>query len=108
MRDDLEALLPSRPTDRIRGRRGQDIRARFLHAHPLCRTCLEQGRTTEATEVDHIIPLHKGGPESDDNRQALCVACHKAKTADDVRRKAGACNLAGDPIDPMHPWNRGP
>jgi 5-methylcytosine-specific restriction endonuclease McrA len=31
-------------------------------------------------EVDHIIPLGKGGSNNPDNLQALCVKCHKTKT----------------------------
>lgn len=31
-------------------------------------------------EVDHITPLHQGGPDVDSNTQNLCVSCHKEKT----------------------------
>jgi hypothetical protein len=34
-------------------------------------------------EVDHVIPLHKGGTNSFDNLQALCVRCHKLRTVSD-------------------------
>ncbi len=34
----------------------------------------------EAYDVDHIIPLWKGGKDDDDNVQALCPACHRIKT----------------------------
>ena len=56
-------------------------RAAYLRAHPLCVMCEQQGRTSLATVVDHIIP-HKGDPvlfwDSVDGR----------------------------PLDPNHPWNQ--
>jgi 5-methylcytosine-specific restriction endonuclease McrA len=30
--------------------------------------------------VDHVVPLHAGGREDDDNRQLLCRDCHKSKS----------------------------
>lgn len=36
--------------------------------------------TRLATQRDHIVPLHKGGEESDDNVQGLCDECHLAKS----------------------------
>ena len=45
----------------VRGYNGrwEKARTRFLKAHPLCVRCMEQGRLTRATVVDHIIP-HRG------------------------------------------------
>ena len=54
----------------------------FLTQHPLCAECLKRGRTTPATEVDHIIP-HKGNQKlfwDAKNWQALCHECHSRKT----------------------------
>ncbi|MFN9295662.1 MAG: HNH endonuclease [Planctomyces sp.] len=31
-------------------------------------------------EVDHIIPLHQGGPDTLSNSQTLCIKCHQEKT----------------------------
>lgn len=31
-------------------------------------------------EVDHVVPLHRGGADHLDNCQALCCACHRSKT----------------------------
>jgi 5-methylcytosine-specific restriction protein A len=33
-----------------------------------------------AADVDHIVPLAKGGQDIDSNVQILCRPCHKAKT----------------------------
>ena len=43
-----------------------------------CRVC---GLTSQSLEVDHIVNLAEGGTEDDGNLQAICVPCHKAKTA---------------------------
>lgn len=38
-----------------------------------------------AIDVDHIVPLYKGGEDIDGNVQPLCRAvCHKAKTRVDM------------------------
>ena len=41
-----------------------------------CRECGKAARL----EVDHVIPLHKGGTNLDDNLQSLCRKCHRRKT----------------------------
>ena len=62
-------------------------RARILaRDNGLCVTCLAQGRVETARHVDHIVPKCAGGTDDDRNLQALCVACHRAKTA----REGGA------------------
>jgi len=40
-------------------------------------------------EIEHIIPLARGGTHALDNLQLLCTACHKIKT-DAERRRNGA------------------
>lgn len=35
---------------------------------------------TLADEVDHTIPLSKGGTDDDSNLEAICTPCHKVKT----------------------------
>ena len=48
--------------------------------------CLKCGKGG-ALEVDHIIPLHKGGAMFDPaNCQTLCKAHHRAKTQIDLNR----------------------
>ncbi|MGY2157160.1 HNH endonuclease [Pseudomonas tolaasii] len=43
-----------------------------------CRVC---GLTTKDLEVDHIINVARGGTDDDGNLQAICIPCHKSKTA---------------------------
>jgi 5-methylcytosine-specific restriction protein A len=66
---------------RKRGRAGQRDRARVLAEEPLCRACLELGRTSASTRVDHIKPLSEGGSDERFNKQGLCIPCHDAKSA---------------------------
>jgi hypothetical protein len=82
-------------------------RLRYAHrkAHPLCRRC---GRRAE--HIDHIIDIRTAPERRLDwtNLQALCQACHNAKTASDrtgqPMRPHGGCDIDGNPTDPNHPW----
>lgn len=71
-------------TDRIRGRKGVELRKRRLRNEPLCRHCFAKGIITPADQVDHIIPLSAGGTDTDDNIQCLCLQCHAVKTASEA------------------------
>ncbi len=62
------------------GARWRRIRKAQLGREPLCRTCQEQGRTTAATDVDHITPRRDGGPDTPGNLQSLCRSHHSQKT----------------------------
>lgn len=68
-------------TPRQRGRPWQRRRDRQLQQQPLCASCARRGITTLAREVDHKVPLHRGGKDDETNMQSLCIPCHKAKTA---------------------------
>ena len=62
--------------------RWRKVRQRYLNSHPFCVKCMEQGRYTLATVVDHIKP-HRGDERllwDENNFQALCKACHDRKT----------------------------
>lgn len=48
----------------------------YLMCNPVCVKC---GHPSQ--ETDHIIPLSRGGVDDESNYQALCKACHSAKTA---------------------------
>lgn len=47
----------------------------------LCAECTRRGLVGFGDDLDHIVPLWQGGAESDLNRQWLCRAHHKEKTA---------------------------
>lgn len=65
------------------GRRGRII-ARQGH---VCARC---GDKVSVFEIDHVLPIELGGAEDDDNLQALCGRCHRAKTGADIQRIAKA------------------
>ena len=72
-----------RNTARYRG-----WRTRFLIANPLCAECARQGRTVEALEMDHIVPVFRASDRfwDETNVQGLCYNCHMSKTAKENRR----------------------
>lgn len=55
----------------------------------LCQPCKAQGRYTEATQVDHIVPIAEGGTDDRANLQAICSPCHEAKTQAEAMRAQG-------------------
>jgi len=97
--------------ERVRGRAGQKMRARRLRrSNGLCERCLEAGRTTLATRVDHIQPLALGGEDVDENTRNLCEPCHDIVTAEQFGHaapiEARGIGRDGRPTDIDHPWNR--
>jgi 5-methylcytosine-specific restriction enzyme A len=60
------------------------IREQVLTMQPICVHCKAVGEVALATEVDHIVPLSKGGSDALDNLQALCKQCHSDKTRRDL------------------------
>ena len=58
------------------GRAWKRIRDRYAAEHPLCETCLKEGRLTPVQEVHHILPVSKGGTHARDNLMSLCQSCH--------------------------------
>ena len=71
---------------RVTGRKLQHLRQRLFDKHPLCVLCLAKGRTAVATIRDHVVPLAEGGPDTEENTQAICVECHEVKTAEESKR----------------------
>lgn len=69
---------------RIRGTELQRTRKHHLSLNPLCVMCALTNITTVAQELDHIVPLFKGGTNADGNLQGLCKECHAVKTAQDL------------------------
>lgn len=61
--------------------------------------CMRRGVLTPGTEVDHIIPLFKGGLDVAVNKQTLCAADHKIKTATDLgKARHPGSDVHGNPI----------
>lgn len=55
----------------------------------LCQVCRQAGRVTPATQVDHVVPKAEGGTDDEGNLQAICPACHRAKTGREAGRGRG-------------------
>ena len=72
------------PTPRTRGRRWMQAKSLWLMQHPLCQHCKQAGKVTMATEVDHVMPLCKGGTDDPQNLSSLCAECHRTKTNQDL------------------------
>lgn len=79
--------IVSHYVERIRGRANQRRRERILSAQPLCVLCQAEGRVALATEVDHVVPLWKGGADEDSNLMPICGPCHKAKSAKEAAER---------------------
>lgn len=84
------AAAPAHPqvTARVRGRAGVERRARWLLANPLCIDCEAGGRVTAAAEVDHVVPLWRGGADDETNFASRCCPCHAAKTKREAAERA--------------------
>ena len=69
-------------TERGYGWQWTKLRERIMRRDKgLCQPCKRDLRIAIATEVDHIICKEAGGTDDEANLQAICRACHKAKTA---------------------------
>lgn len=94
-----------KPTERVRGRILQRVRQRIMQGQPLCKICEGAGLVTPGQEMDHIVPLFKGGSNEDDNLQMLCVECHRKKSADDLGViYKPTIGLDGWPVGPDTGW----
>lgn len=88
--------------ERLRGRAGQEQRARRLaRTRGLCERCGASGIVRRATIVNHIVPLIHGGPDTDENTENLCRPCDKEVTAEQFgHRKRVEVDRDGWPIGP--------
>jgi 5-methylcytosine-specific restriction enzyme A len=76
------------------------LRKRRLQAEPLCRDCAAVGIIKAAVVPDHIVPLTRGGKDTDDNIRCLCDDHHKVRTAQEFGyRAAQELDADGWPID---------
>ena len=103
----MAGSLPLQRHKRLRGHQLTVLRSRLLRASPLCAHCQREGRIAEATELDHITPLHLGGSNDEANLQGLCRPCHLAKSNAERSAKPKGNDVRGLPTDPRHPWNGG-
>lgn len=62
------------------------MRRRVLAEAPFCCEC---GKP--ATQVDHVVPLSRGGTTERENLQSLCRLCHEEKSLSD-RLRADPCS----------------
>jgi 5-methylcytosine-specific restriction enzyme A len=93
------------------------LRAKVIAERPMCEgRC---GGLYEARYVDHQTEVSDDPSDWNFFNEAglvpLCPACHALKTADERDRRLGrksrprylrGCDVNGDPLDPLHPWNR--
>ena len=54
---------------------------------PLCTHCEAKGLVKLGEELDHIVPVSKGGSNDPSNLQMLCKECHAQKTIADLGYK---------------------
>ncbi len=83
---------------RITGRKLQERRFAIWQRDPRCAKCARLVTFPDGFELDHIVPLHKGGEDTEGNCQVLCIVlqmiggklvktgCHASKTVDDLRQ----------------------
>jgi hypothetical protein len=88
---DREAItkIRKRRDERV-GPGWQSIRRLVLDEEPLCREC-----GASSAEVDHIVPVARGGTSGRNNLQGLCRTCHIDKTRRDLSPRRG--NIRGTP-----------
>ncbi|WP_185829371.1 HNH endonuclease [Pseudomonas aeruginosa] len=83
--------LPSISDRRITGRKLQDRRLRVWSYNPCCAMCGKLCDFPRGFELDHKVPLFKGGEDSEENCQVLCSGpdgCHAKKTNADLGRRS--------------------
>ena len=71
---------------RMTGSRLQARRLRLWTESPTCAECGRVVAYPNGFELDHRVPLHQGGADTDENCQILCCGpygCHLKKTAAD-------------------------
>jgi len=85
-KQDQQQQDQDRPTAAARGygARWRRLRGMVLHREPVCRDPFgihaKNNEVVASSEVDHIIPLARGGTNKLINLQALCKSCHSKKT----------------------------
>ena len=69
--------------------RWRKFRAWMLSREPLCRPSVAEGRTTLATQLDHIVPLREKPEDAfkEEGVQPICTACHALKSQAERRAR---------------------
>jgi 5-methylcytosine-specific restriction protein A len=81
-----DAWQKNRDDRTLTGRPWRRLREQVMNRDGwICQVCKRKGKVTEATQCDHIVPVSKQGDNTPANLQAICDACHEAKT----QREAG-------------------
>lgn len=76
-------------TERARGREAVESRRRILLRDQfVCQSC-KRVTLPNRLQVDHIVPLHMGGHDTDENKQVLCVDCHLIKSEAEEKVRGG-------------------
>jgi len=72
------------------------LRHVVLVEEPVCMICERQ----PSTQVDHIIPVTRGGQDIRTNLQGICTECHDKKTMKDlgIKKKRTRIGIDGYPI----------
>lgn len=87
---------------RITGRALQDRRQRLWIIDPHCVDCGKLTKYPGGFELDHDVPLHVGGPDTDQNCRIRCVhyddqgrkaGCHEEKTRRDIQAGRGGSKV---------------
>lgn len=56
----------------------------MLARYPICTRCKPRGIYRPTDEIDHVVPLDRGGADEEHNLTGLCAECHEAKTAEEA------------------------
>jgi len=79
-----EHRLPDRRPSKVRRGSSQErakMRLRALRRGKYrCSRCGFTDKTGKELQVDHILPSERGGPNTIENLQVLCIPCHAEKT----------------------------
>lgn len=73
---------------RMRGRALQATRMRFWQADPVCKRCGRVIADLAEAELDHVVPISRGGADTDANRQLIHKRCHAEKTTEDMAHQS--------------------
>ncbi len=80
------------------------LRDKIARLRPLCPDCAAEGVTRAGEELDHELPLHRGGTDDDENLSLRCTDHHRRKTARERGYRLRGCGEDGEPVDPQKGW----